>query len=158
MRILFATNLSEPPSVTGEIQHLAGLLKADVFVLHVITPAPSAVAPIDPMTGLGGFAPYSLYDPELEVSLEKAERNAFTAFLDERFSIPVHAAIRKGNPAEVIIEDADEHEADLIIIGKRRHGRLEQLFVGSTAGEVLKRATRPTLVMPVADQGAAERS
>ena len=153
MRILFATNLTEPPSVTGEIERLAGLLKADVFVLHVISPAPSAaVAPIDPMTGLSGFAPYTLYDPELEAHIDQAEENAFTTFLMERFTIPVHAGIRKGDPADLILEDADEHDVDLVILGKRRHGRLERLLVGSTAQDVLKRTARPTLVMPVEER------
>lgn len=150
MRILFASSLSEPSSVTGEIERLARRLDADVFVLHVISPAPSAaVAPIDPMTGLSGFAPYTLYDPDLEATIEEAEENAFTTFLTERFTMPVHAGIRKGDPADLILEDADEHDVDLIILGKRRQGRLERLLVGSTAQNVLKRAKRPTMVMPV---------
>lgn len=154
MRILFATNLSEPPSVTAEIERLARLLDADVFVLHVIPPAPTAaVAPIDPMTGLSGFAPYTLYDPELEANIEEAEEHAFKAFLTERFTTPVHAGIRKGEPAELILEDAEDHDADLIVLGKRRHGRLERLLVGSTAQAVLKKSKRPTLVMPVLEAG-----
>lgn len=152
MRILFATNLSEPSTVTGEVERLARLLDADVFVLHVISPAPTAaVAPVDPMTGLSGFAPYTLYDPELEANIEEAEEDAFSAFLTERFTMPVHAGIRKGDAADVILDDAEEHDVDLVILGKRRHGRLERLLVGSTAQDVLKRAVRPTLVMPVND-------
>lgn len=155
MRILFATNLSEPSTVTGEVERLARLLDADVFVLHVISPAPAAaVAPVDPMTGLSGFAPYTLYDPELEANIEEAEENAFSAFLTERFTMPVHAGIRKGDPADVILDDAEEHDVDFVILGKRRHGRLERLLVGSTAQDVLKRASRPTLVMPVEEAGA----
>ncbi len=153
MRILFATNLTEPPSVTREVERLAGLLDADLFVLHVVSPAPtSAVAPMDPMTGLSGFAPYTLYDPQLEADMEAAEENAFKTFLLDRFSVPVHAGIRKGDPADVILEDADDHDVDMLIVAKRRHSRLESLLVGSTASDVLKRAVRPTLVLPVAKE------
>ena len=151
MRILFASNLTEPPGVTGELERLARRLDAEVFVLHVIAPAPAAAVTLDPMTGLSGFAPYTLYDPELEADIEEAEENAFRAFLIDRFSIPVHAGIRKGEPAEVILDDAEEHDVDLVVLGKRRHSRLEQLLVGSTARDVLKRATRPTLVLPVGE-------
>lgn len=157
MRILFASNLTEPPLVTGEVERVARRLDAELYVLHVISPAPAAaVTPIDPMTGLSGFAPYTLYDPGLEADIEEAEENAFRNFLLERFSMPVHAGIRKGEPADVILEDADEHEIDLVVMGKRRHSRLEQLLVGSTASDVLKRATRPTLVLPVVESKEAE--
>jgi nucleotide-binding universal stress UspA family protein len=150
MRILFATNLTEPPAVTAEVERLAGLLEADVFILHVISSAPAAaVTSIDPMSGLSGYAPYTLYDPSLEADMEEAEENAFRSFLADRFSMPVHAGIRKGDPADVILEDAEDHDVDIVMMAKRRHSRLEQLLVGSTAQDVLKRTTRPTLVLPV---------
>ena len=149
MRILFATNLTEPSSVTGEVERLARQLNAELFVLHVISPAPATAVPsIDPMTGLRGFAPYTLYDPQLEATMEEAEEHAFRDFLRNRFTIPVHAGLRKGDPSQVVLEDADEHRIDLLIIGKRKHGRLERLFVGSTAQDLIKHSKRPVLVMP----------
>ena len=152
MRILFATNLTEPSDVTSSIERLARLVDADLFVLHVIPSTPTApVGPIDPMTGLSGFAPYTLYDPQLEANIEEAEENAFKNFLVNRFTVPVHAGIRKGDPAELILEDAEEHDVDFIVVGKREHGRLERLFVGSTAQDILKRSKRPTIVMPVGE-------
>lgn len=150
MRILFATNLTEPVSLTAEVEELARRLDAELFVLHVIAPAPPAsVAPIDPMTGLSGFAPYTLYDPQLEANIEEAEEHAFKAFLVDRFTTPVHAGLRKGDPAPVILDDADDHDVDYIVVGKRQHGRLERLFVGSTAQDVIKKSKRPTIVLPV---------
>lgn len=150
MRVLFATNLTEPVSVTNEVEELARLLDAELFVLHVMAQAPAAsVAPVDPMTGLSGFAPYTLYDPKVEANIEEAEEHAFRSFLIDRFTIPVHAGLRKGEPAPVILDDADEHDVDFIVVGKRRHGRLEQLLVGSTAQDVIKKSARPTIVLPV---------
>ena len=153
MRILFATNLTEPTSVTGEVERLARQLDAELFVLHVISPAPTAaVTPMDPMTGLSGFAPYTLYDPQLEAIFEEAEEHAFRDFLLNRFTVPVHAGIRKGEPAEVVLEDADDHQVDVLVVGKREHGRLERLFVGSTAQDIIKKSKRPVLVMPVGEK------
>ncbi len=157
MRVLFATNLGEPVPLTNEVEELARLLDAELFVLHVIPPAPTAtVAPVDPMTGLSGFAPYTLYDPQVEANMEEAEEHAFKGFLLDRFTIPVHAGIRKGDPAPLILEDADEHDVDYIVVGKRRHGRLESLFVGSTAQDVIKKSRRPTIVLPVEEASAED--
>ncbi|MEX0822299.1 MAG: universal stress protein [Rhodothermales bacterium] len=150
MRILFATNLTEPADVTRSVERFARGLDAELFVLHVISPAPTAaMTSIDPMTGLSGFAPYTLYDPQLEADMEEAEENAFKTFLLERFSMPVHAGLRKGDPADAILDDAEDRDVDLVMLAKRRHGRLETLLVGSTVRDVLKRAVRPTLVLPV---------
>ena len=155
MRVLFATNLSEPVSLTTEVEELARLLDAELFVLHVIaTPPAASVAPVDPMTGLSGFAPYTLYDPQVEANIEEAEEHAFRTFLIDRFTVPVHAGIRKGDPAPLILEDADEHDVDYVVVGKRRHGRLERLFVGSTAQDVIKKSRRPTIVLPVEEASA----
>lgn len=150
MRILFATNLTEPPAVTAEVAKLARRLSADLFVLHVMPLShTAAMTSIDPMSGLGGFVPYTLYDPQIEANMEEAEEHAFQAFLQDRFSIPVHAGLRKGEPSDVILDDAEEHDIDILVLAKRRHGRLESLLVGSTATDVLERTPRPTLILPV---------
>lgn len=157
MRILFATNLTEPVDVTQQAERFARRLDADLFVLHVIPPTPTAaMTSIDPMTGLSGFAPYTLYDPQLEADMEEAEENAFKTFLLERFSMPVHAGLRKGDPADAILEDAEDRDIDLLMLAKRRHGRLETLLVGSTVRDVLKRTERPTLVLPVSPDNTDE--
>lgn len=153
MRLLFATNLSEPVALTDEVEQLARLLDAELFVLHVIVTSPTtAVTPIDPMTGLSGFAPYTLYDPQLEANRDEAEEHAFKAFLIDRFRRPIHAGIKKGEPGPVILDDAEEHDVNYILVGKRQHGRLERLLVGSTAQDVIKNSPRPTIVLPVGEE------
>ena len=157
MRILFATDLSEPAGVTEAVERLAERLDAELLVLHVVAPAPSASADpaalsAAPMAGFGSFAPYTSYDPALEENLERAEAHAFHRFLTERFHRSVRPALRKGEPATTILDDAEEHDVDLVALGKHRRGRLARFFLGSTAKKVLDDNPRPTLLFPVPDE------
>lgn len=71
------------------------------------------------------------------------------AFLVERFQKPVRAALRFGDPARTILEDADEHDVDLIVLAKRHQSTLERWLLGSVATDVLRNTKRPTLFMPI---------
>jgi nucleotide-binding universal stress UspA family protein len=47
-----------------------------------------------------------------------------------------------------ILEQAQKHHADYIILGSHGHGALYHLFSGSVVTGVLKRAKRPIIVVP----------
>src|SRR5262245_28077336 len=51
-----------------------------------------------------------------------------------------------GSPATVIIEKADEWEADLIVVGSHGHTALGRFFFGSVSQKVLHEARRPVRV------------
>ena len=122
MVVLFAAKLTEPVSMTDAVSALVDTLGAELWVLHVAPPVPSsAFTSVDPMTGLGDLASYALYDPQLQEDLEKAEGTAFDEFLRARFRQSVHASLKSGYPASMILEDAQEHEVDLIILDDHRH-------------------------------------
>ncbi len=150
-RILFAIDLNEPASVTQAVERLASQLGAEMFALHVMSP-PEAV-PFSGYEGLIGLEglPYALYDTSLEREREEAETDAFNRFLKERFTGSVHAAVRQGDPASVILDDAAQHRADLIVLGHRHRGFVEKLLAGSVASAVLKESTIPTLLFPIVE-------
>lgn len=54
----------------------------------------------------------------------------------------------QGIPEEEIIEEAKDHDADLIIMGSHGQGRLFEMLVGSTCTGVLKNTDIPVLVIP----------
>ncbi len=153
MKILFAVDLSEPPDLTDEVVDFVKRLSADLLVLHVHPQKPAASpTPLDATTGLGGFSTYMLYDPGIEQDIMEAQEHAFASFIASRFRYPVQAALREGNPSEVILEDAEKHQVDLVVLGKRHHSRIGRLLLGSVASAVIEHAKRPTLLMPILNE------
>jgi nucleotide-binding universal stress UspA family protein len=53
-----------------------------------------------------------------------------------------------GTVAEEILNQADELNADLIVMGTHGHGAMYNLLVGSATKGVLKHSTRPVLLVP----------
>ena len=66
------------------------------------------------------------------------------AWLDNR----VVRAHRTGPVAETIIEIAREEGADAIVVGKRGHGRVAGLLLGSVSQKVVCEAFCPVVVAP----------
>lgn len=60
---------------------------------------------------------------------------------------PLRSAVTSGTPRNVILERAQLHDYDLIVIGTHGRTGLEQLFLGSTAEGVVRRAPCPVLTI-----------
>jgi len=148
MKLLFATDLREPVAITEYIQILAEALEADLFVIHVHVPTASTPLAVDPMSGFGEIA-YTMFDPTTARYQEEAEKSAFQAFLGERFSRPIRPAILPGDPARVILSNADSIGADIIVLSKRHHKTVERLLMGSVTKVVARESTRPVLLLPI---------
>ncbi len=163
MKMLFCTNLAEPASVIQAAERMAARMGADVFVLHVVAAVEEAAAALDPansamedsIQGLGGYTPYAFYDAELQAERAEAEAEAFHRFLTQRFEGTVRAALKQGDPASVILKDAEAQDVDVIAMGKHHRGALERLFMGSTPKQVLKAGTRPVLLFPIFEDDRA---
>jgi nucleotide-binding universal stress UspA family protein len=64
----------------------------------------------------------------------------------ERPGVTLEDRILVGRPSVAIVDDAREMHADLIVLGSRGHGRLEEMLLGSTSSEVVDHARTPVLV------------
>jgi nucleotide-binding universal stress UspA family protein len=60
----------------------------------------------------------------------------------------VQTVVAMGTPAAVIVEDAERHACDLIVVGARGVGAMQRLWLGSVSESVLHHATCPVLVVP----------
>lgn len=61
----------------------------------------------------------------------------------------IEARIEEGTPWRKILEVGDEMNADVIVMGTRKHSSLGQALMGSTATKTLTHSKRPVLIVPL---------
>lgn len=61
----------------------------------------------------------------------------------------IEARIEVGTPWRKILEVGDEMNADVIVMGTRKHNALGQALIGSTATKTLTHSKRPVLIVPL---------
>lgn len=61
----------------------------------------------------------------------------------------IDARVEEGTPWRKILEVADQIDADVIVMGTRKHSALGQMLMGSTAVKTLTHSKRPVLVVPL---------
>lgn len=58
-----------------------------------------------------------------------------------------------GSPSNKILAAAEEHQADLLVIGSHGHGAMYELLMGSVTRDVVHRADVPILLIPSKKRG-----
>ena len=61
--------------------------------------------------------------------------------------VDVETAMRHGHPAETIVAYADDHDADLLVLGTKRRPEEYRALLGSVTDRVLRLTTRPATVV-----------
>jgi nucleotide-binding universal stress UspA family protein len=120
--------------VLAAARDLALLSKGQVWVLHL------REREVIPRMGLVPTEAESDAEAEVTAAVEELTAAGVTA----------HGVIRDtvfGHAAREIIDDAREHQADVIVMGSRGRGDLAGLVLGSTAHKVIHLADRPVLVV-----------
>jgi nucleotide-binding universal stress UspA family protein len=69
---------------------------------------------------------------------------------------PVVGTVRAGTPHREIVDYADEHDVDLVVMGTHGRSGLDRVLLGSVATRVVRLADVPVMVVPVEDEGAAD--
>ena len=75
-------------------------------------------------------------------AVEAAEREIRSA----RSDLIIEPVLARGRPASVIVDQAREMEADLVVVGHRGLGRWESMLLGSVSSEIVDHAPCPVLV------------
>jgi nucleotide-binding universal stress UspA family protein len=139
--LLAAVDFSDASStIVAHTAELARALQARVVLLHVVEPIASYV-PVGSAMDVIETAPPPIMEQDLAVQKTHLER--LGAGLENMTAIAVI-----GLAADEIVTQAQEHGADIIVLGSHGHGALYHLFAGSVVTGVLKRARIPVLVVP----------
>lgn len=161
--ILFTSNLSETSRIAFiHAALLATQLKAKIILLHVIEKIPESYE--SRLLGLFGEdkwneiltrhkddAQHALIG---KISSRQMVRTALGEFCreagidnDQCGVLQSEIIIKEGDVIETILQQADDHECDLIVMGASK-GLLSGTSVGHNIKSVLKRSKVPTLVVP----------
>ena len=65
--------------------------------------------------------------------------------------IEAKARVVRAPIVATILQQADEHDVDLIILGTHGRGVVYQMLVGSTSEGVLRKTSRPVLLVPAGE-------
>ena len=141
--ILFAADYSEPSKEVFRVAcSLANESDTKVIVLHVIEPVSSTRSPM--AFGEMGALTYLISEgsPRDEITLGRL-RDTYAPGRP----LDVDYVVRHGGPAVEILRVAEHLKADLIALGTEGLTGIPRIIMGSVAEAVLRRASRPVLVM-----------
>jgi nucleotide-binding universal stress UspA family protein len=65
-----------------------------------------------------------------------------------RAGVAYRPLLRDGSPVSVVLEVADEVEADVVVVGSRGLGGYPELLLGSTSTQIAQHSVRPVVIVP----------
>jgi len=167
-KILYATDLSESARYAfAYAVSLADLYNAAITMIHVLPEVPDILD-----KNIIGYISADRWEEIKSQTVDEArealigKRRDHLAIRDalHQFSQNVkesHAGsvfvtddivVVRGNPVEQILAQAEEKNCDLIVMGTHGHGTLADVMMGSTARRVLRRSTKPVLVVRLPEE------
>ncbi len=143
-KILMATDGSEhSEKVTEKTIELAKALKADVTAICVIEGTTSTLLSV-----AASGSPYLGASKIIEVQEEEAKKILNkTKEVFQKNGLELTTLSPEGNPANVICRTAKEGGFDLIVLGSRGLGKLNELFLGSVSNKVAHTAETSVLIV-----------
>jgi len=140
-RILVPTDGS--PSMQSVVDHaaeLAAVHDATLHGLYVVDTGSFATLPVE-----------TTWDGVTELLREEGEL-AVSEFEEMAADTPVETAIRDGNPSSEIVDYADEHGCDAVVMGTHGRGGIDRLLLGSVAERVVRAAPIPVVTVPISER------
>ena len=167
-KILYATDLSESARYAfAYAVSLADLYNAAITIVHVLPDVPDIVD-----KNIIGYISADRWEEIKSQHFEEAREALIGKKRDHlvikdalhQFSenvkegqegagfITDDIVVVRGNPVEEILAQTEEKGCDLIVMGTHGHGTLADAMMGSTARRVLRRSTKPVLVVRLPEE------
>ena len=147
--ILVATDFSDASGLAlTYAKELARQFDSTLHLLHVV-----ADADVSPGTeALWGFSETEVQRRWVD---EATAKLADLCPAEGQAAFTVRTVVEIGPPTDGVLRYAGAHQVDLIVMGTRGRGVVEQMLLGSVAAEVVRRAPCPVLTVRDAPLAAA---
>lgn len=122
---------------------LASDLDAKIILFHVVEPVETYLPVGASMDIISAPAPNIV--PDENILMKRLHQ------LAEKHSLPANrfdCRTAIGLAVSEILDAAESSQADFILLGSHGHGALYHLFSGSVVTGILKKTTRPVIVVP----------
>ena len=132
------TTTVESPIVKKTVE-LARAFASRVWLLHVVPPSREPPFNIDSTVA------------RHEIAAELHDEHDYLQHLArcvERQDVKVHALLVQGSIISTIVRESERLDADLVILGCHKHGRLYTALMDSTEEGLLTRCERPIMFIP----------
>jgi len=161
-KILYTTDLSESAfHAFAYAVSLANQYDAGITILNVLIEDPDIESKVAPFIADSEWEEIKKrhYQEAREALIGKKRDNVAIREVLENFSEKVkieadsqafvtdEIIVERGNPVDKILEVADSRNCDLIVMGSHGHNVIEEALIGSTARRVVRRSTKPVLVI-----------
>ena len=135
--ILAATDFSaDGNNAVRRAALLAHLHGAQLHILHVLKDA--GCRPLREW-----FTP--VVDIDLKAALARAALRRVAVEIAGAYDVKTTVEVKVGDPLRLLMQASER--ADLVVLGRRGHSRLETLLIGRTADRMLRTCRRPVLVV-----------
>ena len=132
--VLLATDGSPSAVAAARVAH--ALAARHHALVHVVSVVDTRPAPIPPPLDIGLAVGDAVGGAELHREHERAVRDELSGALGEPIAWPVRVML--GTPSTAIVQEAHHLGAVLIVVGLRRHGRLDRAVHDETALNVMR--------------------
>lgn len=162
--MLYATDLGlYSPYVMQHALALARSFNAELYVIHAVEPM-GLFAESVLQSYLDERTLDQLHNQGLTTVMAGIEDKVLDSFRDDlgdgQQDLALIRAVRvvQGDPAEVILDQAQRLSVDLLVLGSHSHGSSADIPLGRTAARVLQLATVPVYMVPLIDHKGRPKS
>ena len=148
--VLYATDFSENAKYAcSYAKSIADQYNAEITLLHVIKDEIPDLLIFDAgmeRTSAGVADRLTIQKDIFEERKDKIIAKIKSEYGEKEIGIN-NILVMKGNPVKVIVNTAKEKECDLIVMGVKGRGSIEDMLMGDTVRRVISKGTLPVLVV-----------
>ena len=151
--ILYATDLSENARYALKYAStIANRFGAAITILHVLEElSPSSMGLVSEIVGKERWADLKKRNEEKVIASIRTRIedlcNEISQKIPECPFIVQRIIVKTGHPVDQIIHYAEKKDCDMVVMGSHGHGIFSEAMLGSTSRRVLRKCTKPVLVI-----------